>query len=57
MAKREGKKKGGMKKIGRSKRSKDQEMSSFIRNLITADKYFKSKGLTTHHNYIRNIIN
>lgn len=54
MAGKEGKKKGGMRKIGRSKRKGlDQVLSNFVRNKITAQKYFKAKGLVSHHNYIK----
>lgn len=38
---RQGKKKGGAGKIGRSKRSKDQNLSAFVKDKITAEVYFK----------------
>lgn len=33
--------KSGQKKIGRSKRTKDQKLSAFVRGKITGEKYFK----------------
>lgn len=44
MQKGQGKKKGGQRKIGRSKRPKDQAMSSFVRGRISAEEYFKRNG-------------
>lgn len=41
MQKKQGKKKGGAAKIGRSKRNKDQALSSFVRGKITAEQYLK----------------
>ena len=35
------KRKGGMAKIGRSKRTKDQAMSSYVRGKITFEQYLK----------------
>jgi len=41
--KKVGKKKGGMAKIGRSKRVKDQLLSNFVRGNITGEEYLKKK--------------
>ena len=38
------KRKGGMAKIGRSKRAKNQAMSAYVRGKITFDQYLKRKG-------------
>ena len=38
------KKKGGNKKIGRSKRSKDVAMSNYVRGKIDFNNYEKKKG-------------
>ena len=45
MAGQQGKKKGGSRKHGRNKRAKDQATSAYVRGKITAEKYFKEKGL------------
>jgi len=39
------KKKGGQRKHGRSKRVKDQALSSFVRNKISAEEYFKRSAI------------
>ena len=52
------KKSGGGKKIGRSQRKgKDSVLSLFVRGKITAEKYFKLKGFTTHQSYSRKAFN
>ena len=38
------KRKGGMAKIGRSKRTKNQAMSSYARGKITFEQYQKKRG-------------
>ena len=35
----------GTKKYGRSKRDKDQAMSKFVKGKISAQQYFKLKGI------------
>jgi hypothetical protein len=40
--KHQGKKRGGQRKIGRSKRIKDQNLSAFVRGKISAETYFKN---------------
>jgi hypothetical protein len=51
--------KGGKKgrKIGRSKRPKDQNTSAFVRGLMTVEAYMKSQGFTNHINYARKYCN
>jgi hypothetical protein len=55
MAERTSKKKGGMAKHGRSKRKKNTALSLFVKGRISAEKYFKAEGLTTHHAYNRKV--
>jgi len=58
MATKAVKKSGGSKKVGRFKRKGlDNILSLFVRDKITAEKYFKSKDLTTHQNYARKVFN
>ena len=38
-------KKGGTRKIGRSKRAKDYVMSAYVRGKISFESYAKSKGI------------
>ena len=46
MNKQQGKKKGGSKKYGRSKRKGlDTALSAYVRNKISAEQYFKQKGI------------
>lgn len=41
MSQKKQKSKGGAKKIGRNKRSKDQKMSAYVRGKITFEQYLK----------------
>ena len=41
--KKPNKKKGGQRKIGRSKRAKDQLLSAFVRGKISGEEYFKKR--------------
>ena len=43
--KKKGKKKGGMAKIGRSKRLKDSAMSLYVKGKISFETYAKRKGI------------
>jgi hypothetical protein len=45
MAKQANQKKGSSRKVGRSKRAKDQATSSFVRGKITFDQYAKIKNI------------
>lgn len=52
------KKSGGAKKIGRKdRRGRDTSLRAFIKGRISAEKYFKSHGLTTHFAYARKAFN
>lgn len=47
------KRKGGLRKIGRSKRKGlDLVLSSFVRGKISGEKYMKEKKLSSHHRFI-----
>lgn len=43
--KKKGKKKGGMAKIGRSKRTLDSAMSLYVKGKIPFEKYAQRKGI------------
>jgi hypothetical protein len=45
MADKKQKVKGGSKKIGRSKRSKDSALSAYVRGVISFATYAKRKGI------------
>jgi hypothetical protein len=58
MAQKLTRKKGGMKKHGRSgRKGLDTSLSAFVRDKISAARYFNEKGLTTHHNFARGVSN
>ena len=48
----------GARKYGRSKRKgQDTALSAYVRGKTSAEKYFKTHGLTTHYAYIRKVFN